>query len=313
MDYGYILQRAWQITWKHKLLWLFGLMAGLGANAPRIQIKDLPPDLQLQVGSLTAGHNMTTIIVTLIVVGLSLALLFAVLRTMGRAALIDQVNLIENQGQPSVRAGWESGKRYFWRLLGISAILALPTLVLTAAGVVPVFVSVFPYLNDRTALPTAVLTSLLACLAPAICLMVILSIPLAMVNLLGTRACVLEDLGVVASIKRGWKLLRRSPGEIVVLWIVALGIGIALLFIIAIPICLLGMLFLAPVQIVADSPSVTLGSLLIFAFLSWLIGIAVSSVAQTLISAYWTIAYRGLTGLGRTGEEEWPAPDAALA
>ncbi len=31
MDYGYILDRAWRITWAHKTLWLFAFLAGLGA------------------------------------------------------------------------------------------------------------------------------------------------------------------------------------------------------------------------------------------------------------------------------------------
>src|SRR5437899_1899572 len=32
MDYGSLLSRAWQITWKHKILWLFGILAGFGST-----------------------------------------------------------------------------------------------------------------------------------------------------------------------------------------------------------------------------------------------------------------------------------------
>jgi hypothetical protein len=28
MDYGEVLTRAWQIIWKHKVLWIFGIFAG---------------------------------------------------------------------------------------------------------------------------------------------------------------------------------------------------------------------------------------------------------------------------------------------
>ena len=28
MDYAEILKKAWNIIWKHKILWLFGLLAG---------------------------------------------------------------------------------------------------------------------------------------------------------------------------------------------------------------------------------------------------------------------------------------------
>jgi len=30
MDYGEVLQKAWKIIWKHKILWLFGLLASCG-------------------------------------------------------------------------------------------------------------------------------------------------------------------------------------------------------------------------------------------------------------------------------------------
>ena len=32
MDYGKILSRAWQIFWKYKILWVFGILASCSAN-----------------------------------------------------------------------------------------------------------------------------------------------------------------------------------------------------------------------------------------------------------------------------------------
>ncbi len=32
MDFGNILTRAWQISWKHKALWLFGILAACGGS-----------------------------------------------------------------------------------------------------------------------------------------------------------------------------------------------------------------------------------------------------------------------------------------
>lgn len=31
MDYGEVLSKAWKIIWKHKILWLFGILASCGA------------------------------------------------------------------------------------------------------------------------------------------------------------------------------------------------------------------------------------------------------------------------------------------
>ena len=30
MEFGEVLSRAWQIIWKHKVLWIFGILAGCG-------------------------------------------------------------------------------------------------------------------------------------------------------------------------------------------------------------------------------------------------------------------------------------------
>lgn len=30
MDYGYVLRRAWEIIWKFKVLWIFGILASCG-------------------------------------------------------------------------------------------------------------------------------------------------------------------------------------------------------------------------------------------------------------------------------------------
>ncbi len=32
MDFGEILSKAWKTIWKHKVLWIFGILAGCGAN-----------------------------------------------------------------------------------------------------------------------------------------------------------------------------------------------------------------------------------------------------------------------------------------
>ena len=58
VDYGGVLRRAWQITWRHKILWIFGILAGCsrsgssggsGNNNVRVNQQggvDLPPEMQ---------------------------------------------------------------------------------------------------------------------------------------------------------------------------------------------------------------------------------------------------------------------------
>ena len=33
MDYGEVLSKAWKIIWKHKVLWIFGILASFGQGS----------------------------------------------------------------------------------------------------------------------------------------------------------------------------------------------------------------------------------------------------------------------------------------
>ena len=52
MDYGYALIRAWKITWKYKVLWIFGILAGCHANGQAVwtlfylQITEQTPEIE---------------------------------------------------------------------------------------------------------------------------------------------------------------------------------------------------------------------------------------------------------------------------
>ena len=38
-DFGGTLRRAWQITWKHKILWLFGLLSALAGGRANLNFR----------------------------------------------------------------------------------------------------------------------------------------------------------------------------------------------------------------------------------------------------------------------------------
>jgi hypothetical protein len=53
MDIGSVLSRAWQTIWRHKVLWIFGILAGCsgaGGNAGNSRAswqQQAPPEVQL--------------------------------------------------------------------------------------------------------------------------------------------------------------------------------------------------------------------------------------------------------------------------
>ena len=65
MDIGEVLSRAWQIIWKHKVLWIFGILAGCasggGGGNPGSgvswQSDKLPHQLRTQLTRFKTGNG----------------------------------------------------------------------------------------------------------------------------------------------------------------------------------------------------------------------------------------------------------------
>jgi hypothetical protein len=150
----------------------------------------------------------------------------------------------------------------------------------------------------------AVTLAFFTCLLPGLCLAVLLSIPLSVLQRLAVRACVLEGHGVRESIIRAWEMLREHLGPLALLWLILMGVGIGAMIVLGLPLALVAVSLAAVALLTAFvSPLLFTALTLIIGLLAWLVGAAANSVVETFLSASWTLAYRGLTGLGLTGEE----------
>ena len=188
MDLGYVLRRAWEITWQHKPLWLCGFLVSLGTVGARVGIgsggtrggwigREYPPEVQRAVsGFLSSPYSIVAVVVlVLLVVAIGVGL--TVLGALGRAALVDQVQAAEDRGGVSLRAGWEAGGRHLWAVFLIRLLLGLPAAGVTLTGMLPATAMLFWVAGQERpevvipgvfALPVALLT----CVFPAICLAV---------------------------------------------------------------------------------------------------------------------------------------------
>ena len=319
MDFVYVLRRAWEITWRHKALWLFGFLVSLGMVGRRIgtssgnrwgqPARGLPPEVQRLVADFSSNPYFVAVAVALVLLGLIVSVGLALLGALGRAALVDQVRAAEDRGVVNLRAGWRAGGRHLWSVFLIRLLLGLPVAVVALAGALPaVGTSLLIAGQERpeVVIPGIFAVSLvfLACLVPAICLAVLLSIPLSVLQRLAVRACVLEGYGVRESIVHAWGMLREHPGPLALTWLSLAGIGIGVMIVTGLPLALLVVSLVAVVWLTAFvSPLLFIGLVLTIMLLEWLAGAAVSSVVETFTSALWTLAYRELTGLGLTGEE----------
>jgi hypothetical protein len=114
MELGYVLRRAWEITWRHKVLWLFGFLVSLGTVGRRIgtgsssrweqPVRELPPEVQRAIVDFSRSSYSVVAVVALVLLGLIISVGLALLGALGRAAMVDQVRAAEDRGVVGLRS-----------------------------------------------------------------------------------------------------------------------------------------------------------------------------------------------------------------
>jgi hypothetical protein len=136
LDFGNVLTRAWQIIWKHKVLWIFGIFAGCSrgggswggpGNSGGSSTNPFGDDyIAEQVGTWLAD-NLWVVIAAVVVI-LGFAVLAAYLGTVGRIALV-RGTFESEAGAERLAFGelFAAGNQYFWRVFGLWLVLTLAT------------------------------------------------------------------------------------------------------------------------------------------------------------------------------------------
>ena len=239
-NFGEVLTRAWQIIWKHKVLWIFGILAscargggggssgGGGNSGYQTGSGDNPfsgdkiERVMNQVG--TFLENNWWIIVAVVVGIILLSFVFYFLGMMGRVALIRGVAQADKDAE-SLSFGelWAESMPFFWRVFGLNFLIGLAFLVL--------FIPLVLF-----GIVTAGIGFL--CLIPLLCIMVPLSWVVMAIIEQAQNAIVLEDLNMLDGFKRGWEIVKANAVPIIIMMLI-LGVGSAVIgVIIAIPMIL---------------------------------------------------------------------------
>jgi hypothetical protein len=332
MDHIRIIKRALSITTSYRALWVFGILVALttggrisggGSNGggggggsgagpgafPRPQIS---PDVL--TGLIVAG-------VVFLCVVLLLAAAATIARYVAETALIRMVDQHEATGMKvSVRQGFRLGwSRAALRLflmdlvVGLSVFVAFLLLLLLAAS--PLLV----WLTDST--PARVLGTLVAVALAVVSIfaLIMATIALSLLVQFWHRAVVLEDRRVSEAMRRGWQLLRRRLGDVVVMGLILFALGLALT-IVMVPLIFL---LVAVAAIGGGLPALlvyAVGRLIAQGAAPWIAAIIVGlpifiaimavplailgGLVQTFQSSTWTLTYRELLAL----EAARPAP-----
>lgn len=318
MDYGEILSKAWKIVWKFKVLWIFGIFASCGTRSgPNFNFNssyrtgnefssepNLPPAVMTQLYRLARLFEDPAFIWKFVAVVVSVVCIIVIIEiffgTIGRIGLI--------KGAADVDAGaehlgfgelWKSGLQYFWRFFGLSLLIGSPViliyLALVMGGIVFAIYAVGTRGNPTGADPAAFF-ALIAVLCIFGCVTFLLALFVSFLSPQAERAIVIENQGILDSLRRGWSVLKNNLGSILIVWLITVVIGSVAGILIALPVFLVAIPAFFALLAGGNDPSYTP---LIIAGACILAYLPVSLVAEGILMAYfqsiWTLTYLRLT------------------
>lgn len=289
-NFGEVLTRAWQIVWKHKVLWIFGFFAGCGrggnggggaqsgggGTGPGTQPF---PELQRTFDQIAQWvQDNPWIIAVVVLIGLVLLIISIFLGTIGRIGLIRGTYQADT-GAERLNFGelFSESMPYFWRVFGLSFLIFLIALLVFA--------------------PLVLFGALTAgigfiCALPLICILIPVLWALSVVIEQANAAIVLDNLGIGDGLRKGWELVRANVGPIILLaLIIFIGSGVVG-FVIAIPLiaAVVPLIFSA-----ASNNANTAWITVVCCALYFPILLVLSGVLNAYVQSVWALTYMRLT------------------
>lgn len=353
-----VLRRAWYILWNYRVLWLFGLIlavtagGGSGGNGgggnsgyqfnrgdggnnfqpggPSGPVEQWFQDFFRPLTQMPEKQLIMTLIwvvVGLLCFFLLIGIIFAIARYVSETAVIRMVNEYEQSDvKVGFRQGWGYGwSRTSWRLFLINLLVNLPALVMLLLMLI-IGVIVFFLVKGGTKITavTGIVGSigLIGLFFTMLFAVIILEVVLHLLREFFWRACALENLGVMDSLRSGFDLVKRNWKSAGLMWLIMLGVSIAwvvvtiLLFFLLIP---LYIVMAMPGIIVAGIPALivygvtstflstplaAIVALIIALPLFFLVTFSplliVGAWMQIFKSSVWTLTYRDILALGNS-------------
>jgi hypothetical protein len=326
MDHMKVLKRAWETTWRYRALWVFGIIlalttANFGRGGDQARYEVSGEDFPAPGGRLPLPEVPTQILSILAAVGIGLACLviliaiaFAIARYVSETALIRMVDDHEQTGETrSVRQGFRLGwSRTAWRIFLINLLIDLPVVVAFILLFVLALLPLFLWTTDSTVAGVTGTVATIGMVLLLILLLIVVSAVLSLLKPFFRRACALEGLGVIKSIRQGLDVVRRHWKDAGIMWLIMVGLGIG--WTIAM---IMVVLFLIVAGVgVGGLPALLVGGLASLVFedpLPWILAGVVGApifilviaapllflggLAEVFKSSVWTLTYRELLAL----------------
>ena len=217
------------------------------------------------------------------------------------AGIITQTAASREDRPAAAAAGLRDGFRIWWRTVALLALAALPALVYLLIVAVTTFVAVSLPLYQGRLPDAAALTASNGISTMLSSVISLVSIPLAVLVALGLRFAVLGDCEWRDAVGRAWRLMRVRAVDVLVMYLLIAGIGIAIAVVMSILMCLVGAVLGVIVAVVVAGGAKLLSAsvvgvggvaavfLLVILFAATMVSVAWQSVA-------WTLFWRRATG-----------------
>jgi hypothetical protein len=306
MDYGEVFVKAGRLIWKHKILWLFGLFAGCASASsgnlgyrfdmgsfPNAQ-GQVPPQIQSWLQAIQQFIRQTPgwffALALLLICGAGI--LFWLVGIYGRTGLARGAWLADS-GEERLVFGTLSrdALRVYWKVVLASLLTGLPGFAVGLVFVLGLFFSVLSLFSDQL---SGLGIGLICLGVPLFCILVPLLWLLGIWGDLTTVAIAGEGQGVMDGLKRGWRMLTRRFGSVllfaVLLFFAQIAFGI-----------LLGLIF-APVGLsvvlssvlLRGSYNMSLGLILLGVLILLPIALFLSALFHGYTGTIWTLVFRRL-------------------
>ena len=313
MNYSEAIAKAWKIIWRFKVLWLVGLLASFsgGLNVVpsfnfRFSQGDFPFLGRGSLGFSQVAGWLQSIPAWVWFAGfgviLTLGVLFYLVSLVGQAGVKRGAWQADN-GAESLPVGrlFQDSFGYFWRMLGVTLLVGLPGFVFAMINLALFVASLFGFLYGQG---VAGVFSLLCAMVPLFCLALPLSWMLSMWSELSTSALVAENLGVFASLRRGWNLFWKKIGSAILVSLFLFVVQIVLGILMGLPV-LVVVFPLAFGGFATGLGAGLIGGIVLAILFLVAVGLFVGSLLHAYSGSLWMLAFKRLTAA--------PAPVAAVA
>ena len=258
MDHAKVLKRAWEILWRYRVLWVFGVIVLLCAagstGPPTINLGDgggyeeanVPPwvgevpwqrtyefeEVAPEVAAALTGlvGAVLAIIAVLCCLAVVLTVAKVIFLYVGETALIRMVDDYEETGEKrgvrqGLRLGWSrTALRLFVidLLTRIPGFLTLFVLLLLGAAIAGILFLV----RDGVVLKVIGAIAAIGVGFLVILASIVISLAISLVRPLIFRVCALEERGVIESFRVGFDFIKAHLADTAIMWLILIGVQI---------------------------------------------------------------------------------------